>query len=223
MTRSSTRRATRGLVARGVAAAALLVPPAAASAQTRPAAPPAVTAPPTVGAASEAARVALPPVVFVVRHAEKAPEPGDDPGLSAEGRARAAALQAALADAGVSAVVVTPRRRTSQTAAPLAAARGLTPEVVPFGAGVAEHAAAVAAAARRHAGGAVLVVGHSNTVPAIVAALGGPRLGDLCDAAYATLFVVRPAAGGVPASVARAAYGPADPPGAAACAGTPAR
>jgi hypothetical protein len=75
----------------------------------------------------------------------------------------------------------------------------------------------------------VLVVGHSNTVPAIVAALGGPRLPDLCDASYATMFVVRPAAppagagpaAGAPnagAAVVRAQYGRPDAPDAAACA-----
>src|SRR3546814_8290805 len=39
----------------------------------------------------------------------------------------------------------------------------------PASASVSEHARAVAAAVRRHAGGVVLIVGHSNTVPAIVA------------------------------------------------------
>jgi broad specificity phosphatase PhoE len=205
-------------------------------------------------AGASAAR-AQEPLVIVVRHAEKAAAPADDPALSAEGEARARALAAALADADVGAVVVTPRRRTAATAAPLAAARGLTPEVVPFGPagadGVAAHARAVAAAARRHRGGAVLVVGHSNTVPAIVAALGGPRLPDLCDAAYASLFLVRPAPAGTTApaapaapagpaasagpasaaespstspraSVVRAQYGRPDPPEAATCAAPPA-
>jgi broad specificity phosphatase PhoE len=122
----------------------------------------------------------------------------------------------------VAAVIVTPRRRTRDTGAPVAAARGLTPEVVPFGAGptaLDAHARAVAEAARRYPGRVVLVVGHSNTVPAIVAALGGPRLPDLCDASYATMFVVRPAAApGTAAPVVRAQYGRADAPGADACA-----
>lgn len=162
-------------------------------------------------------------MVVVVRHAEKAAAPAGDPGLSAEGEARARALAEALVGADVAAVIVTPLRRTGATAAPLAAARGLTPEAVPFGPpgpdGIAAHARAVAAAARRHPGRVVLVVGHSNTVPAVVAALGGPRLPDLCDASYATLFVVRPAAApAAAAAVVRAQYGRADAPDAAACA-----
>jgi len=82
----------------------------------------------------------------------------------------------------------------------------------------------VADAARRHAGRVVVVVGHSNTVPAIVAALGGPRMADLCDAAYATMFVVGPASprvattGPAPAAVVRAQYGRPDAPGATECA-----
>ena len=178
----------------------------------------------TTGATS-AADSSLATVVVLVRHAEKAAVPGDDPPLSAAGTARAAALAESLRHAGVTAVVVTPRRRTVETAAPVIAARTLTPTVVPFGASTADHARAVADAVRRQpAGSVVLVVGHSNTVPAIVTALGGPRLPDLCDASYATLFTVRlaPAAGGTP-SVLRTRYGAADPDGADSCAGMQAR
>jgi hypothetical protein len=63
----------------------------------------------------------------------------------------------------------------------------------------------------------VLVVGHSNTVPAIIAALGGPKLPDLCDAAYSNLFLLHlPADGSAPRLV-RSQYGVADPPGADRC------
>ena len=109
-------------------------------------------------------------LVLLVRHGEKAAAPADDPPLTEAGLARAQALRAALADAGVQHVIATPRRRTGDTARPLAQALGLTPELVPLSAG-ATHVAAVADAVRRHAGEVVLVVGHSNTVPAIVGAL----------------------------------------------------
>lgn len=157
-------------------------------------------------------------LVFVVRHAEKASATDPDPSLSEAGRARAEALAVVLRDAGVTGIVVTPRKRTRETAAVVARARQLTAHVVPFGASTAEHLSAVAAAVRAAGGNAVLVVGHSNTVPGIVAALGGPRLpADLCDAEYANLFIVRVPATG-PASLVRAQYGTADPPGANACA-----
>ena len=163
-------------------------------------------------------------LVIVVRHAEKAAVPGDDPPLSEAGAARAAALARVLRDAPVRAVIVTPRRRTGETAAGVVAARGLTPVVVPFAANVADHARAVADAVRAAGGGTVLVVGHSNTVPAILAALGAPRLPDLCDAAYANLFVVRPGTTAAErATLVRASYGAADPADADARPGMQAR
>jgi broad specificity phosphatase PhoE len=156
-------------------------------------------------------------LVFIVRHAEKANATEQDPPLSEAGRARAVALAAALRDAGVSDVLVTPRKRTHETAAVLVEARQLTAHVVPFGASTPEHTTAVAAAVREAKGNAVLVVGHSNTVPLIVAALGGPRLPDLCDAEYANLFIVRLPVRGAPTFV-RARYGAPDPADAGTCA-----
>jgi hypothetical protein len=73
---------------------------------------------------------------------------------------------------------------------------------------VAQHAKAVADQILKHAGGTVLVVGHSNTVPAIVAALGAPRPRDLCDSEYDQLFVVVIGDAGPPRLI-RSRYGPA--------------
>lgn len=135
--------------------------------------------------------LAEPDLVLLVRHAERAAEPKADPGLTPEGQARAGALATALEHSGVTALITTQFQRTRQTAAPLAAALGLTPEVVATGAGAGEgHIAAVAAAVRRQHG-VVLVVGHSNTVPAIAAALGGPRLIDFCETSYSHLLVLQ--------------------------------
>ena len=151
-----------------------------------------------------------PAMVILVRHAERAAEPKDDPGLTDAGAARALALAAALEHAGVTAIITTNLRRTRETAAPLAKRRSITPEVIAAGSGAA-HADAVAAAVRKHPGQAVLVVGHSNTVPAIIAALGGPRLPDICDTAYANLYILEPAGDG--AGLVRAQYGEPDKPG----------
>lgn len=157
-------------------------------------------------------------LVFIVRHAEKANATDPDPSLSAEGAARAIALAEALRDARVSAIFVTARKRTGETAAPLASASRLTPIIVPFGATTPEHAASVATAVRSAGDAAILVVGHSNTVPAIIAALGGPRMPDLCDAAYANLYIVRIPANGAPTLV-RAQFGAPDRAEASSCAG----
>jgi phosphohistidine phosphatase SixA len=151
-------------------------------------------------------------LVILVRHGEKDTVPRSDPPLSAAGAARASALAAVVADAGIDAVIVTPFRRTRETAAPAAAARGVIPIEVPVGRDLAAHVAAVADSVRaRPAGAAVLVVGHSNTIPAIVTALGGPVLPDLCDGQYAVLYVLTvPAAGA--ARLVTATYGAADSP-----------
>jgi broad specificity phosphatase PhoE len=156
-------------------------------------------------------------LVVLVRHAEKGTEPAADPPLTAAGEARAQALAEVLADARVDAVISTPYRRTQATGAPIATQRGLTPELVPIAGGVPAHAAAVAASIReRHRGQTVLVVEHSNTIAAIVRALGGPQLADLCDQQYASLFVLELPAAGAPKLV-RSTYGAADAAGAGSC------
>lgn len=152
-----------------------------------------------------------PALVVLVRHAEKATVPGDDPPLSTAGAERARALADALAHTGVTAVVTTQLRRTQQTAQPLLDALDIEPEVVAVGDEPVEtHAANVAAAVRRHSNGIVLVVGHSNTVPDIIAALGGPRMPEICESQYANLFVLVPGPG--QAHLVRGTYGAADGP-----------
>ncbi len=163
-----------------------------------------------------------PALVLIVRHAEKA-DNSNDPVLSAAGSARALALAEALGDATVDHVIVTHRQRTLLTAAPLVAQRNLTPQTIPFTADMEAHIAEIAAAVRARSGEVVLVVGHSNTVPAIVHALGGPRMPDLCDARYAALFAVVPGLPGAPARVVVSRFGADDPPGADSCAGMIAR
>lgn len=170
-------------------------------------------------AAPPARSAAQPTVVLLVRHAEKAPGAGDVP-LTEGGVVRARALAEVARDAGVSAVVTTQYQRTRETAAPLAAALGLTAEVVAAQSDVERHAAEVAAAVRRHAGVVVLVVGHSNTIPRIVAALGGSHGPDLCDAQYDVLFTVV-IAEGRPTRTIRSRYGAPTPVGPGCAAMTP--
>ena len=162
------------------------------------------------GAAATIQAQQAPMVVVLVRHAEKAPAPADDPGLTDAGRTRAAALADALSDARVDAIITTAVERTRQTAAPLARKQHVTPIVVPAGADTPTHVRAVAAAVRRQAAGAlVVVVGHSNTLPGIIAALGGPALPDLCDEEYSRLFTLVLSGEGPPRLI-RSAYGAPD-------------
>ena len=134
--------------------------------------------------------------VIIVRHAEKAPTPADDPPLSAAGETRAKELWDVVKDAGVDAIITTQFVRTKETAAPTAKMLKLTPQVINTSDG--NHAKAVAAAIRKHAGQTVLVVGHSNTVPSIIAALGADKPPAICDLEYDNLYVVTLGARGKP-------------------------
>lgn len=130
-------------------------------------------------------------VVVLVRHAETAPDGTRDPGLSAAGHERAEGLAGGLADARIQAVYATEYRRTRETAAPTARAHGGDVVVVPYGAGPLDgYVARLAAAVRGHlgdaeaAGGTVLVVGHSNTTPALAGALLGYPVPPTGEDAY---------------------------------------
>lgn len=125
--------------------------------------------------------------VILVRHAEKVDDSAD-PLLSDAGHARAHALAETLADAGVTAILTTQYERTRSTAAPLAERVGVAPIVVV--ASGRSHVEDVAARVRELAPGTIVVVGHSNTVPAIVRALGGPDVGEIPDSSYHDMFVL---------------------------------
>ena len=133
-------------------------------------------------------------LVIVVRHAERAdggtPPMGGtaDPPLSAAGKARADKLAGMLTSSGVAAIYATEFVRTQQTAAPVAAALQLTTTIRSS----SDTAALVDELKRKHAHDIVLVVGHSNTVPAIIKALGGPTV-TVGDDEYDKLFIVVPA------------------------------
>jgi hypothetical protein len=71
------------------------------------------------------------PVVFIVRHAEKASTGGKDPDLSVQGQKRADALAHILKDSQIASVFVTEFKRTQETAAPTAKAAQVSPTVVP--------------------------------------------------------------------------------------------
>jgi broad specificity phosphatase PhoE len=158
---------------------------------------------------------AQPATVILVRHAERATSPANDPGLTPEGSQRARDLAAALAHTQVNAIITTQFLRARLTAAPLAESLHLTPTVVATSGGA--HADSVAAVVKtRQQGDVVLVVGHSNTVPAIIAALGGPKLPELCSTEYDTMFILELAARDGPRLI-RASYGAPDPPGDADC------
>ena len=167
------------------------------------------------------------PVLVLVRHADKAAQPADDPPLTAAGAKRAQDLAATLRTAGVTAIITTQLRRTRETAQPLATALGIVPEVVNVGElalvpnppadaqfppevvkARAEYIKALEPAVRRRSG-VVLVVGHDWSVPGLIASLGGPQLPNICGSVYDNLFVLTSAKG--KANLIHARYGARTP------------
>lgn len=129
-------------------------------------------------------------LVVLVRHAEKAADDPRDPSLSAAGQQRAEALAQQLAGLPIDRILVTPLRRTQLTAAPTAKALGVVPQAIDFGAQLTDHIAASAAAASAGGAGVSLLVGHSNTVPLLVEALGGPAGLVIDEDRYEDLFLL---------------------------------
>lgn len=160
-----------------------------------------------LGLAAAPAPAAGPPVttVYVVRHAEKDLTPGlPDPPLTAAGEARAQALARRLAPRRPAALFTTDTRRTRATLAPLARAAQLAPLV--YDAKAPE--ALAARIGQEFAGKTVVVVGHSNTILPLLAALGvaAPPVAEIGDNEYDLLFEVR-LSSGKPARVKVSKYG----------------
>ncbi|MBL8515622.1 MAG: histidine phosphatase family protein [Betaproteobacteria bacterium] len=145
--------------------------------------------------------------VVLVRHAEKAESPKDDPPLAEAGQRRADALAVALKGANVAAILTSQARRTRDTAAPLATQARITPRVLTIArGGMAEHVAEVVKLARERKDGVVVIVGHSNTVPAIARALGAD-VADMSECEYSRFITVL---SGPPAQAITTRYGAPD-------------
>ncbi|MEP7156252.1 MAG: phosphoglycerate mutase family protein [Betaproteobacteria bacterium] len=135
-------------------------------------------------------------MVYVVRHGEKLDD-SKDPVLSPAGEARAARLAGLLAASGVKTIYTTQYRRTVLLAAPLARKLDITPNIVP----AADTAALVRKIKSHGPDDIVLVVGHSNTVPEILKALGHPGDVKIEETEFDNLFVLVPKTPGAPALV----------------------
>ncbi len=122
------------------------------------------------------------PDVYVMRHLQAAS--GDNPGLSPQGAAQARQLVDFFGASRPTAIYATPFRRSQETAAPLAAALGLQVRTYD----PANPQALMQAVASER--GPVLIVGHSNTVPDIVAMLGGQRTSPIAHDQFGDMWVV---------------------------------
>ena len=145
-------------------------------------------------------------VVMIVRHAERAAEPRDDPPLTTEGNTRARMLVHVAGQAGVSAIFATEFVRTQQTVAPLATQLNIGVTAIPQA-----DVNGLVAQIRALRGATILVAGHTHTIPDIIVGLGGPAPGTITEPEFDNFFVViLPRFGS--ARVVRLRYGEPPPP-----------
>lgn len=135
---------------------------------------------------------AAPVTVYIVRHAEKQVMPPDapdaqrqDPPLSRAGQIRALGLAQDIPIRAIEAVYLTDTQRARDTASAVLALKGITPIIYP-----GHDVAGLAARLRQRSGQSALVVGHSNTIPPLLTALGVEPVVELSDDQYGDLWVV---------------------------------
>ena len=128
--------------------------------------------------------------VILVRHAERL-DPATDSGLSKAGEERAIRLSQRLRETGIKAIYTTQFQRTRQTAEFVARVVKVQPTVIPS----TEQARLIDTLRTQHANDVVLVVGHSNSIPEIMRALGVTELITIADDQFDDLFILIPIPG----------------------------
>ena len=129
--------------------------------------------------------------IIFVRHADRASEPVSDPGLSDAGRRRVAELTRQLADAdvvaGVDAIYATPVQRSQETAQALADRLDLPINTYDL----ADTELVLERILKDHKGKIILVVGHSNTLPVLIANLGASKLvPPIAENEYDNIYII---------------------------------
>jgi DNA-binding protein HU-beta len=138
-------------------------------------------------------------IIFVLRHADRRPDPDD--ALSDKGIDRAKLLARMLGESGIQIAWCSDALRAQATLQPLKQALGgkLAVHVVPTRGdnGVAKHQQHIIAAVKQLPADAVAaVVSHSNTVGPIIKGLTGQAIGEIGEEQFDKLFVLSiPAAG----------------------------
>lgn len=135
--------------------------------------------------------------VILVRHAELQSAPMAGPKqvpLSEDGSARAKRLAGLLKDSGIDAIYVTDFVRTNKTAEPLSREIHKTLTVLPKG----DPRELVERLRKNHRGQTVLLVGHTDTLPGLLKALGYPADIEIEPQDYGNIFIVIPRPEGAP-------------------------
>lgn len=154
-----------------------------------------------------------PITVYLVRHAEKADEPRQDPPLTEKGALRSQELARILGNANVKTIITSQFVRTKATAEPLAKKLNIPVTSISLSLNpsnprqISEQSTAeVTNKILENGGASVLVVGHSNSVPDVIKMLGGDVTPVIDERKFDDLFVVTVYAKGK-AKVAHMKYG----------------
>jgi len=135
--------------------------------------------------------------IILLRHAEQTPVGAmmdGDPPLNEAGVQRAETFRNLLKDAGINAIFVSQYARSRQTAEPLAQALNLDPQIMPKD----DLAALTERLRSQHASDTVLVIGHSDTVPALLKAWGHKQPVEIARTEFNSMWFVVPRTGDEP-------------------------
>ena len=157
--------------------------------------------------AGGAPAIGQPPLTLIlVRHAEKkiVPPENKDPDLSPAGMARAEELVRMFGDSGIGAIYASQYKRTQQTVKPLADKLNIPVTQID----AKKTADLVKQIRAQNAGQVVFIAGHNNTVPEIIAAMGGPQLPIIPETEYDNLYILTVYSDG-PARLIKMKYGSA--------------
>ena len=125
--------------------------------------------------------------VILVRHAEKKIEPSNpDPDLAPEGVERAQEIARVFGGAGINAIYATQYKRTQQTVKPLSDNTGVP--VTRLDANQTNEL--LKRIQTTYRGHTIFIVGHNNTVPAIVSELSGETYPVIPESEYDNLYIV---------------------------------
>ncbi|MEO6670523.1 MAG: histidine phosphatase family protein [Ferruginibacter sp.] len=126
--------------------------------------------------------------IYIVRHAEK--ETGDDPGLTEAGKKRSGNLMRTLKDKSIKRIYVTNYRRSGMTADSLRIQIGV--DTVHYAVDNTGEDLLKKIQANHDSDNAILIIGHSNTIPRLIAALGilNYPQGDIPDNKFDDLFII---------------------------------
>jgi 2,3-bisphosphoglycerate-dependent phosphoglycerate mutase len=139
--------------------------------------------------------------VILIRHADRTSSTNSDPPLNTQGEARAQKLIHILGKSGIEAIYHSHFTRAKQTAQPLAThLPGIATKQIDEALEIKNNILA------NHAGQAVLVIGHSDTVPDLINQLSGDHMPVMNDSEFDNLFIVTLLGSGK-ASITRLKYG----------------